>query len=400
MSLVILSTHPIQYQAPVYRYIQSELGIPVAVIYGSDFSITGYRDREFGVDLSWDSDLLSGYTSIFLSSSERGGATSAETVSARGIGRALRRLRSDAILLTGYRPRFDWGAFLAARQTGCPLLLRAETTDHAVRRGPLKRLARDTFLRGFYCRFSRLLYIGKRSREHYLRLGAREEQLIFSPYCVDLSAFQVEESDRERHRARTRQALNLTDEQIVLLFSGKLVSGKGPDLLLEAVKGLSHPLRKQLAVLFLGEGQLRPSLQTLAESTPEVAVRFAGFQNQRSLSQFYHAADMLVLPSFSETWGLVVNEALHHGLPCVVSTAVGSALDLVHEGITGATFEVASTLDLARAILRTIDLLRLPELRSRCQQHAQSYGLDVAARGIARAYREAVVSSGGDGVVC
>ena len=393
MSLVILSTHPIQYQAPVYRYVQSELGIPVTAIYGSDFSVFGYRDREFGVDLAWDTDLLSGYSSVFLSRSARGGARSAETVSARGIGRVLEQLQPDAIMLTGYRPRFDLGAFLSARRRGCPLFLRAETTDHAVRRGPLKRWARDTFLRKLYCSFSKLLYIGQWSRDHYVRLGAREEQLVFSPYCVDLSVFQVSDRDRQRLRAKTRQALRLTEEQYVLLFSGKLVSWKGPDLLLEAVKELKLPLRKRVAVLFLGEGNLREPLQDLAESSPAITVRFAGFQNQRSLSRFYHAADMLVMPSQGDTWGLVVNEALHHGLPCVVSSAVGAARDLVEEGVTGATSEAASARDLSRAITRTIDLLSMPELRVRCRERVSGYSLDAAARGIARAYWEVTDSS-------
>ena len=393
MSLVILSTHPIQYQAPVYRYVQSELGIPVTAIYGSDFSVFGYRDREFGVDLAWDNDLLSGYTSIFLSRSARGGADSAETVSARGIGSALRHLQPEAILLTGYRPRFDLGAFLSAHRTGCPLLLRAETTDHAVRRGPLKRRTRDTFLRKFYRRFSKLLYIGQRSRDHYVRLGAREEQLVFSPYCVDPSVFQVEDGVRQRLRTETRRVLKLTDEQYVLLLCGKLVPQKGPDLLLEAVKELKLPLREQVAVLFLGEGHLRESLQDLAESSPAITARFAGFQHQRSLSQFYSAADMLVMPSVSETWGLVVNEALHHGLPCVVSNTVGAAPDLVEEGVTGVTFEAASARDLSRAITRAVDLLRMPELRVRCRERVSGYSLDVAARGIARAYREVTNSN-------
>jgi glycosyltransferase involved in cell wall biosynthesis len=182
------------------------------------------------------------------------------------------------------------------------------------------------------------------------------------------------------------------------LFSGKLVPRKGPDLLLEAVKELGPTLREQVTVIFLGEGCLREPLQDIAGLSPAVTVRFAGFQNQHSLSRFYHAADMLVMPSrASETWGLVVNEALHHGLPCVVSSAVGSAPDLVQEGITGATFESGSSRDLVRAILLTMDLLRLPELRSRCQEHVQSYALDVAARGIARAYWEALGSSAGDG---
>ena len=396
MSLVILSTHPIQYHAPVYRCVQSEYEIPVTVIYGSDFSIAGYRDREFGVDFSWDSDLLSGYTSIFLSHSQRGGADCAERVSARGIGNVLGHLQPEAILLTGYRPRFDLGAFLSARRRACPLLLRAETTDHAVTRGRLKRWARDVFLSRLYRNYSRLLYIGKRSRDHYVRLGAREDQLIFSPYCVDTSVFQVEDEDRLRLRHETRQALNLGDDQCVLLFSGKLVPRKGPELLLEAVKELRQTWRKHVAVLFLGEGDLRESLQEFAESTPVIAARFVGFQNQRSLSRFYHAADMLVMPSHvSETWGLVVNEALHHGLPCVVSSAVGAAPDLVEEGVTGATFQVGSVEELGCAIEQTMDLLEMPDLRLRCREKVNQYSLDAAARGIARAYREVVATRRG-----
>ena len=171
---------------------------------------------------------------------------------------------------------------------------------------------------------------------------------------------------------------------------------KGPELILEAVKELRQTWRKHIAVLFLGEGHLRESLQDFAGSTPVIAARFVGFQNQRSLSRFYHAADMLVMPSLvSETWGLVVNEALHHGLPCVVSSAVGAAPDLVEEGVTGATFEVGSAGDLGRAIQQTMDLLTMPELRVRCQQKVHLYSLDAAARGIARAYREAVSTGGG-----
>ena len=96
-------------------------------------------------------------------------------------------------------------------------------------------------------------------------------------------------------------------------------------------------------MLFLGSGGLQDGLQTLARKTPATTAHFLGFQNQTQLSQYYHAADMLVLPSlFSETWGLVVNDALHHGLPCIVSDAVGCAPDLIENGVTGAVFENGS----------------------------------------------------------
>src|SRR2546425_4757453 len=66
-SLVVIETHPVQYRTPVYRTLQQRYGVPVTVIYGSDFSVAGYHDCEFGNTFAWDGDLLSGYRSVFLS---------------------------------------------------------------------------------------------------------------------------------------------------------------------------------------------------------------------------------------------------------------------------------------------------------------------------------------------
>jgi glycosyltransferase involved in cell wall biosynthesis len=395
VSLVVLSTHPIQYQAPLYRHLQSQLGIPVTAVYGSDFSVTGYRDQEFGVEFAWDTDLLAGYTSVFLSRSTEGGATSPESVTARGLRATLKRLAPDAILLTGYRPQFNLEAFWAAWHMDCPLLFRAETTDHAHPRGPIQHWVRDRFLRWFYRRFSRLLYIGRRSLEHYQRLGAREQQLVFSPYCVDITSFHVEETDREQYREPTRQSLGLSQERLVLLFSGKLVPRKGPDLLLQAIKQLQPALRQQIVVVFLGDGHLREALGSLANSEPVVDVRFLGFQNQTSLSRYYHCADLLVMPSqVGETWGLVVNEALHHGLPCVVSSSVGCAPDLIETGGTGERFEASSAQGLGQAIQRAVVLAGREQVRAWCRDRVSGYTLERAAEGIAGAYRGVTIAHG------
>src|SRR5437773_6878033 len=104
--LAVIETHPIQYQAPVYRYVQQELGIPVTVIYGSDFSVAGYEDPEFGVTFAWDADLLSGYTSVFLSRVANGGARSVQEVSSGGLWQALQETAPKAALIVGYSPRF------------------------------------------------------------------------------------------------------------------------------------------------------------------------------------------------------------------------------------------------------------------------------------------------------
>src|SRR5919202_6319478 len=102
--LAIIETHPIQYHAPVYRALQKEFGVPVTAIYGSDFSVHGYRDQEFGATFAWDTDLLSGYRPVFLSRVENGGARSFEEVSARGLDRALREVAPRATMVCGYSP--------------------------------------------------------------------------------------------------------------------------------------------------------------------------------------------------------------------------------------------------------------------------------------------------------
>ena len=391
--LAVVETHPIQYHAPVYRMLATRFGVPVTVIYGSDFSVTGYRDPEFDATFAWDTDLLGGYTSVFLSRVARGGARSPGEVSPRGIRRALREARPDAVLLVGYSPRFHQVAFQRAWSAGFPILFRGETTDDGAR-SRVKTWVRDRGLRWFYRRCARLLYVGRRSCEHFRRLGCRDAALVFSPYCVDTCTFEWDESARARLRERGRRALGLTGDHILILFSGKLSPRKGPELILRAARALPEDIRPRLAVAYLGDGELRAALEREGQSAALASVRFLGFQNQRQLSPYYHAADLLVLPSlYSEPWGLVVNEALQHGLPCVVSDAVGCGPDLIEDGVTGAVFERGSSRSLASAMLRSFALIGRADARARCREQVEAYGVEKAAEGIAVAY-EAVVGGG------
>jgi glycosyltransferase involved in cell wall biosynthesis len=391
MSLAIVETHPVQYHAPVYRELQKTWGIPVTAIYGSDFSVAGYRDREFGATFAWDTDLLSGYSSIFLDRVVDGGAGSDAEVTTHGLREALRRAKPDAVMVLGYNPRFHRQAFFSARRLGCPILFRGETTDHAQSRGALKSWAREKALRWLYQRCAKLLYVGQRSLEHYRRYGCPADKLVFSPYCVDVTPFQYDEAARGRFRAATRSTLGVRGDKKVIVFSGKLSMRKGPDLLLRAIKQLPAETRDRMVVVFLGSGELQQALQALAKQSPAVSVHFLGFQNQTQLSPYYHAADLLALPSVvSETWGLVVNDALHHGLPCLVSTAVGCAPDLVESGVTGEVFATGSEASLADAIVKALPLTESNEVRVKCREKVGGYTIEKAAEGIARAYSAVV----------
>jgi len=387
MSLAVISTHPVQYHAPVYRYLQLHLQIPVTAIYGSDFSIAGYYDQEFRSTFAWDSDLVSGYSTIFLSRVSQGGANSYETVSARGSYSQLNRIKPKVVLLVGYSTKFHRSAFWSAYRYQQPLMMRAETTDHARQRSGIKQTIRDTTLKLLYKQFFKLLYIGNNSLKHYQRLECSESKLIFSPYCVDTSLFELKLENQSRLHLETRKQFEIPSDKIVLLFSGKLVFRKGADLLLTAYEQCEQALRENIVIVFMGDGEMRAELEEKSSRYDEI--RFIGFQNQSQISSIYHMADLLVVPSrTNETWGLVVNEALHHGLPCIVSDQVGCAPDLVEAGVTGEIFTSDSVVSLIAAIERALLLLRDSHTPDKCRQIVDNYTVEKAAKGIALAYQQ------------
>lgn len=385
--LAVIETHPIQYRAPVYRALANQLQVPLTVIYGSDFSVTGYQDQEFGKTFSWDVDLLSGYASRFLSKVNHGGAQTFFNVSSQGLAANLQEIKPQALLITGYNHRLYRSAFYQAWRLGLPILFRAETTDTAIQRNFFRTLVRDIGLARFYRRCTQVLYIGENSKRHFQRFGLPESKMVFSPYCVDTQVFQLHEASRQALRQQVRRDLNIADNQVVLIFSGKLSYRKGVDLILAAIQRLPLETQAKLVVLFLGSGDLQPQLTSQAQAMVSTRVHFLDFQNQTALSPYYHGADLLILPSrYSETWGLVVNEALHHGLPCLVSDAVGCAPDLIKPGQTGNLFRAGSVDHLAEGIYQSLPLAHNPQVQHHCKQVVSHYSVDKAAEGIAQAY--------------
>jgi glycosyltransferase involved in cell wall biosynthesis len=388
--VLAIDTHPIQYKAPLYRRLQSEHGHEVSAFFATDIGTQRYADAEFGVEVAWDVDLLSGYRSFFGQHAASPSDAGLRELRCRGLAKILWQTRPEVILLSGYASQFARDAMRQLVLLPIPWVFRAETTDHAVPRSPAQSFARDMLLRGLYRRMSALAYIGERSRRHYQRLGVPDNKLYFAPYGVETAPFQLSEDDRLRLRQACRAELQVPEQRMVLLFSGKLSERKDPARMVHAVRALPAILRQRITVVYLGAGELAKELVTLAAIEPRVDVRLIGFKNQRELSAYYHAADALVLGSrWGETWGLVVNEALHHGTPCIVSHQVGCAPDLIVPGQTGEVFEAGATESLTRAIERIWPHLGSRATRERARAHSASYSLDAAASGLSQAIEHA-----------
>lgn len=323
--LLIFDSHPVQYKAPVYQQIAKLKPGALKVIYCTDCSVRGHRDRDFGQVVAWDTPLLDGYESLVLNNERGVPLQGFRSLTGRGIYRLLKKERPAAVLISQFLYEADLFAYCSCLLLRIPIWIRHETQDDAFRRKPWKAALRALAYRMMYCGVSHAFFIGQLNREHLLRFGMKESRLSFAPYCVDSPFPEMSGESKAAGRGEMRAKLGIAEHETVVLFSGKLIAKKAPDLVIEALGRLGEARRATTRVVFLGSGIMMDELKRLAERFAGRVI-FAGFVNQRDLPGYYLAADMLVLPSrrMGETWGLVVNEALHAGCGVIVSSAVGS----------------------------------------------------------------------------
>jgi glycosyltransferase involved in cell wall biosynthesis len=301
----------------------------------------------------------------------------------------IHRLRPDAILLNSLNYRYDSVAYALALLQGILVWIRCETQDVAFSRSRLKSLLRFAYYRLFYLGISQAFPIGKLNREHFLRHGLRPCQLRNANYCTPDRSSLLSLQERQDRRDALRLKLGIPGQQVLVAFFGKLISKIDPELLLQAVHYLSPILRDRLSLLYVGSGELLEVLQAQAvilQAQTGIVTYFAGFVNQIALLDWYLLSDVVVLPSrrAGETWGLVVNEALHAGCSVAVSEAVGCAADFgTWERFR--TIPVGSAPHLADALTQ---LAAYPRSFDWAAERLKQYSVEASAQAIASAIAE------------
>jgi glycosyltransferase involved in cell wall biosynthesis len=385
MKLAVVTTHPIQYQAPIWRLLAAAPDLHVRVYFGSDFSVRGYQDSGFGVQVNWDVPLTEGYDHEFLSTSPTIQSTADLRLNRHDFRQRLGRFGPSCALINGYAPVGFYGrALWTLRRNGIPVMFRAEATDEALTRSRPKQLVRNLYLRAWYSQISAVYAIGENARQHFLAKGIGPERIFWSPYAVDSELFEQQYQLWSPQRAIIRQELGFDDDTTVWLFSGKLVPEKDPLVLIEAFKILSGRETGRHTLLVVGDGPLRETMQASSALLPQGLVQYVGFKLQRELGRYYTAADALLMTSRSETWGLVVNESLQFGKPAIVSNRVGCHPDLITPGETGFVFPVGDAAELADYMVRMASVLtvRRSAVAAACRERAAAYSSERAAQGI------------------
>lgn len=328
--LAIVTSHPIQYQAALWRALAANGRVPFQVWFLTPHAVAPTPDREFGRTFAWDIDLLQGYPHRFLDVHpgwrlDRFGAIRLQ----RSWGDEMRRQGVRTLWLEGWRFRTLWAAAAAARRADIPLWLRGESHDLGPAPRPPLRWVKSAALRWLFRPAERFLAIGTANRRFYRKHGVPEDRLAPAPYAADVGRLAAEAARLRPQRALLRQRWNIPDDAFVALFCGKLVERKRPFDLVAAGQLQPHPAGRRLHLLFAGDGALRDGVRAALARPGAPAGTLAGFLNQSEIPAAFVAADCLVLPSdHRETWGLVVNEALACGLPPVVSDRCGCAEDL------------------------------------------------------------------------
>lgn len=260
---------------------------------------------------------------------------------ARRLWAELDRLDPEVILVPGYYtiPAFAAIAWVLRHKRRSILMSESTHQDHA-RKSYLERAKRTALPR----LFDAAIGGGQRQVAYLQDLGFASNRIARLYNVVDNDYF-AQGTTEWRRRGSSRSA-KLSSEYF--LYVGRLSPEKNVDGLLDAFMQYRR-LGGSWSLVLVGDGPLASSLRMrVVESNFGDCVHFAGMKDTRDILPYYAYAQGLILPSWREPWGLVVNEAMSAGLPVIVSYRCGCSDDLVEDGANGFRFDPAEEGSLAK----------------------------------------------------
>ncbi len=315
---------PTFYQADLFRALVRTGEVDLQVVFAR--GITSDR-REIG----WTDD-LEGYSFAFL----RRRTTLLDAI------RLVRRQRDRIHIVNGLwaEPSFAVALCVLALQ-GSAYVIYSEAPNPDTERSKVKRLIQTLVGRAFALRARGWLPISRFAVEFYESLGARREAMYPFGYFRATPSHVVPLNAGAEH-----------SPDIAAIFVGQLIERKGLDVLLTALASTASGISLRV----IGEGIMRPAFERQVKALGlEERVVFEGVLPAAAISERIARADVLILPSRWDGWGLVVNEALAVGVPVIVSDRCGAA-DVIHQGMNGFVFRSNQADDLRHFLHRVAEL--------------------------------------------
>ncbi len=370
--VVILTEIISPYRIPVFNALAQVPGIDLHVIFLAETDSTLWQWKVYKDEIRFSFEILphwrqriSGYN-VLLN---------------RGVTAALMKAKPEVVVCGGYSYFAMWQAQRWARRRSLPVLLWSESNIQDRRRGTfLVETLKKTFLRAC-CGF---IVPGKSAGEYLHSFGIPDRVIFTAPNAVDNDFFATGARSVRTHAPELRAKRNLPDRYY--LFVGRMVAEKGISLLLQAYAQLEAALRERIGLVFVGDGAGRAQCEAQATLVQPGRIVFPGFLHREELAIYYGLAECLVFPTFSDPWGLVVNEAMACGLPVIATDVAGATPDLVRDGWNG---RVVKARDVDGLLAAMRELAEAPEttrrMAGRSSEHIANYTAQTWAEGFASA---------------
>lgn len=375
--VLIFATHPIQYQAPLFRLLAKE--VDLVVVYGFNPNAENQANAGFGVKFNWDIPLLEGYHYDF---AKLGKYKSSNT--AKRFGLILKRpldiidkYEPDVLIVLGWFPYGMVQMINAGHKRKIPVWVRGDS-NLQMNESKIKTSFKSIYFRWLFSKITGFLYVGQLNRDFYQKFGVQKNEMIFAPHSVDNERF-AKEFSKEKIRK---------NEKITLGFAGKFIEKKNPLELINAVSILRN--KNNIEIFWIGDGPMRSSIELLCLQKG-IPFSLAGFLNQSELvSLGYSNLDLLILPSsFNETWGLVVNEVYCGGIPVITSDKVGCAPDLVSTVDSKLVYPSGNVEALALSISYAIE--NLSDIKQKILSVSENYTILRTCEGFMKAINKPAV---------
>lgn len=300
------------------------------------------------------------------------------------VNSALHTAAPEVVVCGGYNYLAAWQAMNWAKRNGVPFLLWSESTAFESRH---ELLAVEWLKQKFLSNCDGFIVPGRSAQEYLQPFVSGSRPAFLARNAVDVELFATKCANVQKSANRLRAELALPARYF--LFVGRLVKSKGVFDLVRAYATLPAALRSEVSLVLAGVGPMRAELEAAAHEIYPGAVHFAGFIHRDDLAGYYALAECLVMPTHSDPWGLVVNEAMACGLPVICTNVAGCAADLVKEN--GILVKAGDVMQLAQAMQQ---LATDAELRRSMSQHSRDLIHDFSPEACAAGFAEATLGLG------
>jgi glycosyltransferase involved in cell wall biosynthesis len=321
----------------------------IKVFYTLGANTNSIIDNGFGTIENWNIDLLSGYDYDFIENiSSYPSSLNYNGIKNPSLITKIKEYNPDCIVVYGWKHQSHLSV-LNYFHGKIPIVFRGDSTTLDDSSGfSLRSFFRFIFLQWIYRKVDYVLSPGSASDQYFLKSGLKQNQIIRAEHAIDNERFRNMTKIEEELLLELSSSLFIKPNEIIFLFAGKFIDKKNPLLLIDAFVELKKQ-RVDVRLLMVGNGILEEKIKQRINHLPlsiASSITLMPFQDQHQIKLLYRVANVFVLPSVSETWGLSVNEALASGTPVIVSDKCGSSKDLVKKNINGLVFKSGDSQDL------------------------------------------------------